>query len=299
MFVPRRALFAARRLPVSLRPIAQYATEAGVKLQKPAEDVTQVKQEDVITKPKYTPKAKTTSASKPAYTRSATTAAKPASTSASNTATKSTTSSKAPNLENPHQAVFVSKSILSQSSETDTENTDQINWERSWYGLATKPVTPEQNEILSRPIHPDDVEVKPDGIIYLPEVKYRRRLNEAFGPMGWGMVHRGDVVIGAQIVTREYALIANGRMVSQSQGYNNYFNPESIPAAIEGAKSNALMRCCKDLGIASELWDPVFHRWFKKNFMEEKWVEHQVTKKKRTYWYKKGIAEATYPYKFV
>lgn len=27
--------------------------------------------------------------------------------------------------------------------------------------------------------------------------------------------------------------------------------------ACESAKSNALMRCCKDLGIASELWDPV------------------------------------------
>jgi len=28
--------------------------------------------------------------------------------------------------------------------------------------------------------------------------------------------------------------------------------------ALEAAKSNALMRCCKDLGIASELWDPSF-----------------------------------------
>jgi hypothetical protein len=26
--------------------------------------------------------------------------------------------------------------------------------------------------------------------------------------------------------------------------------------AMEAAKSNALVRCCKDLGIASELWDP-------------------------------------------
>jgi hypothetical protein len=105
----------------------------------------------------------------------------------------------------------VSKSILSETSETDTDNTDHINWETSWYGLGVKAVTPEQNEILARPVDADDVEVKPDGIIYLPEVKYRRRLNEAFGPMAWGMVHRGDVVIGNQIVTREYALIVNGR----------------------------------------------------------------------------------------
>ena len=30
--------------------------------------------------------------------------------------------------------------------------------------------------------------------------------------------------------------------------------------AMEAAKSNALVRCCKDLGIASELWDPKVYR---------------------------------------
>lgn len=88
-------------------------------------------------------------------------------------------------------------------------------------------------------------------------------------------------------------------IVSQSQGVNNFFSAEGVPDAIEGAKSNALMRCCKDLGIASELWDPVFLRWFRKHYMEDRWVEHATTKKKRTFWYKKGLAEAVYPYKFV
>lgn len=316
MFVPRRTLFTARRLPTSFRPIARYATEASdVTLQKPDEDVTQVKQEDVVTKPKYTPRAKPAPTTAPAKSTPAKSTPAPAkSTYAPKTfSAKPAASSKSPKLESPHKPVAVSKSILSETSETDTENTEHINWETSWYGLGVKAVTPEQNEILARPVDAADVEVKPDGIIYLPEVKYRRRLNEAFGPMAWGMVHRGDVVVGNQIVTREYALIVNGRlvnqfpissltnknrMVSQSQGYNNYFSPESIPAAIEGAKSNALMRCCKDLGIASELWDPVYIRWFRKHFIEEKWVEHAITKKKRTFFFKKGVAEATYPYKF-
>jgi Mitochondrial genome maintenance MGM101 len=35
--------------------------------------------------------------------------------------------------------------------------------------------------------------------------------------------------------------------------------------ATEGCKSNALMRCCKDLGIAWQLWDPVFIKKFKKD----------------------------------
>ena len=61
------------------------------------------------------------------------------------------------------------------------------------------------------PLEVSEIEVKPDGIIYLPEIKYRRRLNAAFGPMGWGMIPRGEPVVGSNIVTREYALIVSGR----------------------------------------------------------------------------------------
>lgn len=43
-------------------------------------------------------------------------------------------------------------------------------------------------------------------------------------------------------------------LVGVARGEQEYFDPEGIPTATEGAKSNALMRCCKDLGIASELW---------------------------------------------
>jgi hypothetical protein len=57
------------------------------------------------------------------------------------------------------------------------------------------------------------VEIKPDGIIYLPEIKYRRILNKAFGPGGWGLAPRGESIVTAKAVTREYALLAHGRYV--------------------------------------------------------------------------------------
>jgi hypothetical protein len=55
------------------------------------------------------------------------------------------------------------------------------------------------------------VEVKPDGLLYLPEIKYRRILNKAFGPGGWGLAPRGESIVTAKIVTREYGLIVQGR----------------------------------------------------------------------------------------
>lgn len=59
------------------------------------------------------------------------------------------------------------------------------------------------------------------------------------------------------------------------------------------------MRCCKDLGVASELWDPVFLRDFKKKWVEEVWVEHVTTNKRRQIWVKNGGSDVAYPYRRV
>jgi len=88
------------------------------------------------------------------------------------------------------------------------------------------------------------------------------------------------------------------RLVSIARGEQQYFDPEGIPTATEGCKSNALMRCCKDLGIASELWDPRFIRKFMASNSKEVWVEHVTTKKKKKIFLRKDDA-ARYPFKEV
>lgn len=126
-----------------------------------------------------------------------------------------------------------------------------------------------------------------DGLLYLPEIKYRRILNRAFGPGGWGLAPRGEHTISPKNISREYALVCNGRFVSQARGEQDFFDVSGLPTASEGCKSNALMRCCKDLGIASELWDPSFIRKYKKKYCVEVWAEHVTTKKKKKLWRKK------------
>lgn len=171
-----------------------------------------------------------------------------------------------------------------------------IDWSSSFHGLSTIPFSPEVAAVLMKPIPFEDVEIKPDGIIYLPEIKYRRILNQAFGPGGWGMAPRGELMVGEKVVTREYALLVHGRFIAQARGECQFFADDGIATAGEGCKSNALMRCCKDLGIASELWDPRYIRDFKKKWAQEIWVEHVVTKKKRQTWVRKGDDPA-YPFK--
>ena len=99
---------------------------------------------------------------------------------------------------------------LNDQSDTLGESGGQ-DWTRSFHGLSNEAFSPEAVKALLAPVNPDDIEIKSDGIIYLPEIKYRRILNQAFGPGGWGLAPRGETIVTAKAVTREYALVALGR----------------------------------------------------------------------------------------
>ncbi|KAG0365608.1 hypothetical protein BGZ54_006369 [Gamsiella multidivaricata] len=198
--------------------------------------------------------------------------------------------------QQPGEVFSTGTSSLKDAVMGDHGNEDGQDWTRSFAGMATEPFEREVAELLMSPLDSDDIEVKPDGLLYLPEIKYRRILNKAFGPGGWGLAPRSEHSISPKTISREYALICRGRFVSTARGEQDYFDPNNLATATEGCKSNALMRCCKDLGIASELWDPSFIRKFKKQHCEEVFVENVVTKKKKKLWRRKDGADFEYPW---
>lgn len=165
---------------------------------------------------------------------------------------------------------------LEKSAETKPTKQEQIAAAIDLYrGASLKPFKQTAIDILIAEIDPLDVEIRPDGIVYLPEIKYRRRLNQAFGPGGWSMIPIGQHMVRDNTIMREYALYVEGRFVSQACGEQDYIpnNPTMTYAtAAEGCKSNALMRCCKDLGIASELWDPGYIEPWRKLRAVQVWV---------------------------
>ncbi|GAA5922800.1 Mgm101p [Sporobolomyces koalae] len=219
------------------------------------------------------------------------TAAADAPTSSSAIASESTTPDALPSND-----TFASYAQASASpSEPNPSQPTEIDWSTSFHGMSSTPFTSTQADILMRPLEAHEVEIKPDGLLYLPEILYRRILNKAFGPGGWGMVPRGEMTVMKGMVTREWGLIAGGRLVSVARGEQTFFDPSGMPTATEGCKSNALMRCCKDLGIASELWDPSFIRAYKAKHCTEAWTEHVTTKRKQKRWRKNGN-KFDYPY---
>ena len=142
-------------------------------------------------------------------------------------------------------------------------------------GLSLQAVTDAQAAILNEPAKPEEVEVRPDGQIYFPEMKYRIRLNRAFGMAGWGLRPLATPVVRDGLVMQTWALYVGGRFISCATGECQMVEENAQMTygdVLEGAKSVALRRLCKDLGIVSELWDKTFVEKFLEQYCVKVWV---------------------------
>lgn len=132
-------------------------------------------------------------------------------------------------------------------------------------GAGMVPFAPEQSAVLGRALTDEEIAIRPDdGNLYLPGVRYRRRLNEAFGAGGWALVPVGDPAKDDSgknpVVYYTGRLYVGGRYISQAMGKGTYFlnsGKSDYGTALESARTDCLTRCCKDF-LAMELWDPQF-----------------------------------------
>jgi hypothetical protein len=166
-----------------------------------------------------------------------------------------------------------------------------------YQGIAQAAFKSDAAKVLLAPLDAGDVEIKPDGVVYLPEIKYRRRLNLAFGPGAWAMKPCGPATVSGDLIFRTYQLYCLGRFVAEATGEQNVRQGMTQATAEEAAKSNALMRCCKDLGIASELWDPTFIQAWRAKHAVNVWCTNTRTNEKRQLWRKTTAPPFPYPWK--
>lgn len=142
--------------------------------------------------------------------------------------------------------------------------------------IAAKPVTDEQAAILLAETDPDDLDILPTGEVYLSQARYRQRLNQAFKPGAWAMRPLSKPYIKDNLAMQEWALYANGQFIAYAVGGAEYSESNqrmNWSDVLETVKSNALMRLCKDLGIASECWNKRFTEAFKAGHCVKVFVE--------------------------
>ncbi len=150
--------------------------------------------------------------------------------------------------------------------------------------------TLEQTTILTEPLNEVEVQIIPDsvGMIYLPWHWYANRLNKAFGIGQWTLVPEGKpdrlpppddlVLFGFHLIIQGcYCGFVYGeqRMVSGSDRM-------TYGDCIEGARSNALSRLCKHLGMAPDLHDKLWANAWRKKWAEKKSVRNKMM------WQRKG-----------
>jgi hypothetical protein len=143
-----------------------------------------------------------------------------------------------------------------------------------------------QLEILYAPVKDEEVEIRPDGLVYLPWQIYVNRLKSAFR-MAWALIPHSPIKKEGNLFIREYALVIDGKLAGFAFGEQSY-NPNNPTMtygdALEGMKSNALMRLCKGIGISLELWNPTFIKEWKSKHAEQ-YFDRQRNK---NLWRKKG-----------
>lgn len=121
----------------------------------------------------------------------------------------------------------------------------------------------------------DEVDIRPDnGVVYASHEYYRRKLNKIFGYMGWTLIPGSGLTQrnGTNEWYQRWVLFVNGVYVSEaiaSRMLHEQNRNMDLSDVAESIKSDALRRCCKDLGIATECWNKRWvARWRKENAIE-------------------------------
>jgi hypothetical protein len=140
--------------------------------------------------------------------------------------------------------------------------------------------------VLATPVDPELVEVRqPNDLVYVPWVHYHSILLRAFGPGGYKLVPRSVPRTEGNVVTWVKALFVRPpgstkfQFIKEAKGECNAHGGMTAGNAAEGAHSDALVKCCKELGIFMELFDP---RW--RRAWEDKYKAKHLAAKAKKSW---------------
>jgi hypothetical protein len=129
-------------------------------------------------------------------------------------------------------------------------------------------LTPEEIQKLQAPFPDECFQPGASGkenLIYIEHAALRQRLNEVIGIGQWSIIprsrwsedYRTAKGYDASRVYVEAMLLVRGCFVAEAVGDMSYFkhnDSQNYGDAVEGAKTAALRRCCKELGVGLQAW---------------------------------------------
>lgn len=125
-------------------------------------------------------------------------------------------------------------------------------------------LTAEESRALREPFRDDQVRGGAKGrtdLLYISHIHLSDRLNDVIGVGQWAIIRRSEKIDPVGKVYVDAALLVRGALVAEAIGSARYIanNPQmDYSDAIESALSDSLTRCCKRLGIGSQVWDKGF-----------------------------------------
>jgi hypothetical protein len=162
------------------------------------------------------------------------------------------------------------------------KNLTEVLPEMFYAGASELVLTPKQDEILDTLSKPqdDDIDIRPDGFIYISHAFHRDVLTQAFGRGGWAEKEASPIEFKdqgkAKWIYQRWALYvrgANGQahFVRSCIGAARWFHDSpraNFAEALETVRSDALVRnvAKSSLGVGLEVWSKKRAREWKKKF---------------------------------
>ncbi|MHA2265834.1 MAG: hypothetical protein ACXAEN_25870 [Candidatus Thorarchaeota archaeon] len=149
-------------------------------------------------------------------------------------------------------------------------------------------LTDDERKALTEPIPPEEIEIRPDGLIFPGWHWCADRMDAVFGPGMWVLtpLSMPKYVKRQELIFAPFALHIRGNFVGYAIGEQKYQPTNATMTygdACEGAKSNALLRLCKPL-------IPGMRRMWNQRFIAEWKATYAETYMgiKKTEWRRKG-----------
>ncbi len=159
-------------------------------------------------------------------------------------------------------------------------------------GIGTLELSKDEMRILLAPVDQEhEVDIRPDGLLYVPHTFVRRRFTLAFRG-AWGVRQEREPGFDrdCNAVIFDGSLWVRGRFIRRAMGECRWYPGNkrlSKASAIEGAESDCISRCAKGLSLFYELWDPQFVAAWKSKYAETYEVVNRRGERD-TRWKRKG-----------